>query len=343
MRKNQAKNLSVSFVIPTFNSEKTLSDCLSSIDSQEYPKDNIEVILADGGSKDRTFSIAKKYSAKVINITSDKQGAEYNRAVGAHKARNTILVFLDHDNILPHKKWLAKMTEPFHNHEDVIGVETLRYGYNKSDGLLGRYFSLFCINDVVPFYLGKADRLSYIFNSLKEYGVYKKADITSFRNYSLVKFNKDFIPTLGSNGFLIRRDILFKNARVDLEHFFHIDINVDLIKKGFNTYAFVDDVINHATEERGLFDYVNRRRLFVEKYHFENLKSRRYSVYEKKDLVTLLSFVVISLTFVKPFIDSLRGFYKIKDWAWFLHPVMCILIVCVYGFSVIKYGVRKII
>jgi glycosyltransferase involved in cell wall biosynthesis len=58
---------SISVVIPTFNSENTLGMCLESIVSQDYPKDKIKIIIADGGSVDKTLEIAKRYTDKIFN------------------------------------------------------------------------------------------------------------------------------------------------------------------------------------------------------------------------------------------------------------------------------------
>lgn len=332
---------SVSFVIATYNSGRTLESCLSSISTQDYPKDKIEVIVSDGGSSDNTLELAKSYKAKIIKVDSKMQGPEYNRAQGAFSAKNEVLAFLDHDNVLPHKKWIDNMVRPFIEESKTIGVETLRYHYNKHDTLLGRFFSLFCVNDMLPFYLGKADRLSYLYSNLQEYGVFKKAKVEDRGKYYLVEFNKDFIPTLGSNGFFIRRELLFSQANVDADSFFHIDVNVDLIRKGFNRYAFIKDTIVHRTEVRGLIDYLRRRKLFMEGYHLKKSSKRRYSVYEKKDFFKLLLFIIISATVVKPFSDSIRGFIKLRDWAWFLNPVMCYMLLVVYSYVAIKGGVKK--
>jgi glycosyltransferase involved in cell wall biosynthesis len=55
----------VSFIIPTYNSEKYLPLCLESIKKQDYPQDRYETFVIDGGSTDGTLSIAKKYKVKI--------------------------------------------------------------------------------------------------------------------------------------------------------------------------------------------------------------------------------------------------------------------------------------
>jgi len=327
---------SVTFVIPTFNSAKTIYDTFSSIQSQDYPRIKIEIIIGDGGSTDKTYFLAKKFGAKIVKISGDKQGAEYNRAIAAQKAKNDILIFLDHDNTLPHARWLCKVIQPFLDDEKIIGVETIHYGYNPKDSVLGRYFSLLGANDAVPFYLGKADRLSYMFTHLQQYGVFKQAKIVDRGTYFKVTFTKDAIPTLGSNGFLIRRSILFAHANCKPDYFFHIDVNVDLIRKGYATYGFVKDVVIHNTDERGIINFLRRRKLFVDKYHLAKIDNRRYSVYEKKDIWKLIYFIIIALTVIKPTIDALKGYRRIRDTAWFIHPIMTFAICLVYGYTIMK-------
>lgn len=50
----------ISVLIATFNSHNTMELCLDSVRSQDYPQDKIEIILADGGSKDDTVVVGKK-------------------------------------------------------------------------------------------------------------------------------------------------------------------------------------------------------------------------------------------------------------------------------------------
>lgn len=68
----------VSINIPTYNSEKTLDQCLSSVKNQTYKK--IEIIIIDSYSTDRTIEIAKKFSAEILTAeslaTARKTGVE---------------------------------------------------------------------------------------------------------------------------------------------------------------------------------------------------------------------------------------------------------------------------
>lgn len=327
----------ISVVIATYNSERTISKCLKSVRMQDYPKSKIEIVVADGGSKDKTVSIAKKFGARVINVSEKLQNAEYNKGVGVNAAKNEILLLLDHDNIMPHKDWFKKMVKPFIEHPEVVGVEPLRFNYDPKMTLLDRYFALLGGSDPVAYYFGKNNHLSWAFD---EYNLWGEAK--DLGDYYLVKFSSEKIPALGGNGAAMRRKLLLREAKADPDNFFHIDVHVDLINKGFNTYAVFKDSIIHLTNNK-FTPFLSRRKYFIEKYHFEDHAKRRYSVYEpKKDRGKLIKYVVISATLAKPTFDALRGFFKIKDVAWFLHPLMCFAMLFVYGVPTLKEEIKLV-
>lgn len=327
---------SVTVIIATFNSQNTIQMCLESVRNQNYDQKKIHILIADGGSKDSTLEIVKKHNVEVIHIPKNKQNAEYNKGVAVRQAQGDLLLMIDHDNILPHSQWLKKMIVPLVENLDVVGVETLRYHYDSKASLLDRYFALYGAGDPLAFYLGKADRLSYLYDTYNLFG--SSSDKGS---YYIVSFNKNQIPTLGANGFLVRRELLVNNALIDADHFFHIDVNVDLIKKGFTQYAFVKDDIIHLTGYKNISNFLYRRKLFMEQFHYKKYNSRRYSVFMPQDRVNLVIFIVYSLTFVKPTYDALRGYLKIHDSAWFLHPFLCFGLLSIYGFVTIKQFILK--
>lgn len=106
----------VSFCIPTLNNEKTLDKCLYSITSQEYP--DIEIIIVDGYSRDRTIEIAKKYTDKIY---FDKGLLGSARQTSIEKSTGKILALFDSDIIIPHKNWLKNSVKYF-NYSDKVST-----------------------------------------------------------------------------------------------------------------------------------------------------------------------------------------------------------------------------
>jgi glycosyltransferase involved in cell wall biosynthesis len=75
----------ISIIIPCYNVEKLLPECLDAVLAQEY--DSKEVIIVDGGSTDKTLEILRQYSAKyrIIKWVSEKDRGVYdamNKGVG---------------------------------------------------------------------------------------------------------------------------------------------------------------------------------------------------------------------------------------------------------------------
>lgn len=326
---------SISVAIATRNSQRTLAKCLASVRMQNYPAP-IEIVLADGGSWDQTLTIAKKFQAKVIRVDEAKQNAEYNKGVAVNNTKGEIILMIDHDNVLPHKYWLKKMIQPLMNDPAIFGAGVLRFAYNKKMSAIDRYSALLGGTDPVPFFFNKSAHQSYLYNGfhLKGKVIEEKAD------YYKVRLDPDNLPALGGNGSVIKRSAL-KKAQYDPGHFFHIDIHVDITKKGLTTYAFVKDSIIHLTGNSFL-PFLRRRRYFIEKYHFDDQSKRRYSIYDsEKDQPALFLFILYAATIIFPTIDSIRGYMKVPDVAWFIHPFMCLGILLVYGITSIRQELKK--
>ena len=64
---NQTKKMLISVVITTKNEEKNLGNCLESVKNKTYPQKNIEIIVVDNNSTDRTKKIASRYTNKIFN------------------------------------------------------------------------------------------------------------------------------------------------------------------------------------------------------------------------------------------------------------------------------------
>ena len=89
----------VSVIIPVYNTEDYLEQCLSSVCTQTL--ENIEIICVDDGSSDSSLQILEEYAAKDSRVTIIKQknaGAGAARNHGLSRARGKYLSFLDADD-----------------------------------------------------------------------------------------------------------------------------------------------------------------------------------------------------------------------------------------------------
>ena len=86
----------ISVIIPTLQEGNYIAKILSRLKKVTPP---IEVIVVDGGSRDKTVEIARRFTEKVYSIK--KRGISVGKNYGAKHAKGDILVFLDTDVIFP--------------------------------------------------------------------------------------------------------------------------------------------------------------------------------------------------------------------------------------------------
>ena len=92
-------NLLISVIIPVYNGEKYIEDCLKNICEQTYQ--NIEVIVVNDGSTDKTKELIENYRDNRINKINIKNGGVSNaRNIGIRNATGDYLMFVDSDDHL---------------------------------------------------------------------------------------------------------------------------------------------------------------------------------------------------------------------------------------------------
>lgn len=116
----------VSIIIPIFNAERTLDRCLQSVINQSY--ENIEIILINDGSTDRSLSICEDYRKKdgrIIVVNKENGGASSCRNIGIFLAGGKYIQFVDSDD------WLSEnATEQFLTYAE----------FSKSDLVVADFF-----------------------------------------------------------------------------------------------------------------------------------------------------------------------------------------------------------
>jgi glycosyltransferase involved in cell wall biosynthesis len=101
-----------SIIVPTYQEEGYITQCLLSISQQDYKREEFEIIVSDAHSTDRTLEKARQYSDRII--VNDRRGIAYGRNAGAQSALGNILIFVDADATLS-RDFLFQCHQVFQN------------------------------------------------------------------------------------------------------------------------------------------------------------------------------------------------------------------------------------
>lgn len=102
----------VSIIVPVYNAEKYLDDCLKSIITQTYK--NLEIILINDGSTDNSLKVCYKYKEideRIVVVNNKNHGVSYSRNCGIKIATGNYIVFIDSDDIID-IRYIEKLIEP---------------------------------------------------------------------------------------------------------------------------------------------------------------------------------------------------------------------------------------
>jgi glycosyltransferase involved in cell wall biosynthesis len=304
-------SVDVSVIIPTLNGEKRIAKCLESIfrqDSQPF-----EVIVVDDRSTDRTIELCEAMGVNKI-LTSGKRDIEFSKKIGISSAGGKYILFLDDDNQLTSSKWLEKATGILDSDPEIGALQTLYFSYRRSDPVANRYCSLMGLNDPIVFHLNRTDRLTYWQSDWSR----NCLTLNDRDSYLKVRFDPNLLPTLGSQGFLSRRESIQKFATTD--RFLHLDFSRWLAESATPYFALTKDSIVH--------DHCDTTSQFVAKCVRNGkiyLNDSRGSVRTYNYRLTPIQYLRVGLlctTFLLPTLQALRGFMRIRDAAWFLHPIL---------------------
>lgn len=315
----------VSIIIPVYNGEHKLPLCLDSIRTQDYPQDKLEIIIVDDDSTDRTVEIAtNRYGCRIVR--NGTHNPERGKSIGIENAKGEYLFFVDDDNILPNDKWLRKLITAVVK-EDCVGGQVAKFTYDKNASFPDRYMALFGCGDPAVFYLHKRDHMMKTEKKWKLGGNILKET----KDYFKIKFDVETLPTIGSQGFLIKKSYL-DNIKWS-PYYFHIDANADLIRKGFDEYIILKDTVVH-NHSKDCKDFIGKMKRNSKQLNSDVGAERSYSYN-----LTPLRLVGLGLTLgtlIIPIKDSIVGFIKFPSTAWFFHPVVCFRTAVIYTMSVLK-------
>jgi glycosyltransferase involved in cell wall biosynthesis len=119
----------ISVIIPAYNEERLIGECMDSIWDSDFPKGKIEIIVIDDGSTDKTVQIAEEKGARVLK--QNHKGAGAARNLGVSKAKGGIIISMDADQLL-HKNFLKEIERVFKD-KKIGGITPKEIAISKDD------------------------------------------------------------------------------------------------------------------------------------------------------------------------------------------------------------------
>ena len=121
----------ISIIVPVYNSEKYLEKCISSILNQTYK--NIEIIIVDDGSKDKSVEICDNFSKNNKNIKvfhKKNEGVSIARNYGISKAKGDYILFIDSDDTIAKEMIYSLYNNLVDNDADISMCNIIRIDEN---------------------------------------------------------------------------------------------------------------------------------------------------------------------------------------------------------------------
>ena len=97
MKQSDQKFPLVSIIVPVFNGEKTIRECLKEVLNSDYK--SFEIIVVDDGSTDKTLEVVKNFG-RVKLLTQTNSGSATAKNHGARNAKGEFFYFLDSDVVV---------------------------------------------------------------------------------------------------------------------------------------------------------------------------------------------------------------------------------------------------
>ena len=256
----------ISVIIPVYGVEKYIAQCLESVINQTYS--NLEIIVINDGTKDRSAEIAKEYAKKDSRVRVydfENGGASAARNRGIKLANGEYIAFLDSDDWIEGQMYEKLVNEAIKSNADIV-----KCGFKSNDKKVGFYNKIETISNrnIDLFFNGIL--WVVLWNAIYKADIIKKVifpeNVRCFEdNYAsaLYLFLSKKVSTIDSCEYNYRDNAVGISKKVD--------------DKAFDRIL----VMNQLREKLYEYGYQDKRidwKLAVEMYHFIRVKSDKYKI-----------------------------------------------------------------
>ncbi len=315
------KNPLVSFILGILDAERTIKECLEGILMQDYK--NYEIIIVDGGSKDKTLEIVKSFMRSHKNIkllhNSKKlsEGKGMSKDMGVQSAKGDIVIFLDHDNILLDKNWLKEMLFPFEEDKEIMATQSL-LKFRESDSQFLKYINA----------MGVEDPFAVPYSLVSQVVLYPKNFELIKDRYYIHNLNKNKVLFAGANGAAFKKIVFKKIGGYTRD----VDVYASMASFSMKVAVVKNAKLYHATSSN-LWTYLKKKGIYFHRFIDGEYATKQFQ-WIPTDFSGKLRFylmVASNLSIFPASIVAIRQFFKTGRLFWFIHPGALFFMTLEYG------------
>lgn len=304
----------ITIVTPTLNNEKLLPAFFSSLNKQTYPKNRIEILIVDGGSKDATVKIAKENQVRVI--PNPYILAEPGVHLGIKEAKGELIMILATDNFYYDPEALWKITQVFK--DESIYAAFPKHDSDVTYSIFSKYHNNFTdpFNHFVYGYAANARTFHKIYNTVKRTEIYEVYNYLSSRVSPMIALAQGFTIRAG---YQRREADIFDDCKpvMDLIHAHKVIAYVFSVSIFHET---IHDISNFMRKQR----WATKNALNKKNYGF----SYRIKGLSCGQRLLAKLWPIYACSFILPLIHGIYKAIKDKEPLWLFHPINCWLSAC---------------
>jgi glycosyltransferase involved in cell wall biosynthesis len=267
----------ISVIVPVFNSEKYIEQCIHALLDQDYPKDSYEIIMVDNNSTDMSARIISRYPS-IRLLQEPVQSAYPARNRGIRFAKGDVIAFTDPD-CRPYPQWLSSIASAISHpgHEIIMGY---REHASSSKGL-------------AMLYAYEALKAAYVFSSNHKEIYFGYTNNMAVRSSLFKKLGNFMMIDRGADTVFVRKaveeygcDIVSFAPKMSVKHLEMIRV-MDFYKK-----QLIYGKSNESNQVFGSARPLNKKERF--RVFRNTVRERQYSL---RKTVQLFALLVLGLFF----------------------------------------------
>ncbi len=326
------KEIFFTIIMPTYNSERTIEKALKSIRDQKFDQNQIEILVIDGGSTDRTIEIAERFGAVII--PNEERVPEAAKRLGYQYAKGTWIIKQDSDEVYVTDSQLMRKKRFIEKNPDVYCLLSDKLLAGKKCGISCAYLN----------YCG--DPFSYIVYNLRGSIVSqnKRYLLRKSKYGNVYRYQKGDPYPIGDGGctaFHIKKYREWFKERYDSQEYVNLSTQKIIDQTGL-AGCIPDDNIYHYSKA-DLKTYLRKVRF---KIHFNLNGTNALGYAAKAECDTSYSrrkwvFVLYALSIVFPAVDAVRMARHNKDCSFLLHFMYTYYVLIVTAVEVLRKVFKK--